>query len=403
MARNRQKKRNIPEHRENNRRRWRFSFTALIPAVCGFVGLCLFLYPSVASWLTQVNQSKVIASYSESIDTVQPEASVQVATAHEYNSALLSGAVYEAKSNVPVGDGVSTNSQLNYNDLLNVNGAGLMGRLRIPTIDLDLPIYHGTDELTLEKGLGHLEGTSLPVGGIGTRTVITGHRGMANALMFTNLDKVKEGDTFTLEVFNEVLTYRVFDVKVVNPDENESLRFDPNKDLATLVTCTPLGINTHRILVTGERITPTPLKDVEEAGKEPTIPGFPFWALWLTFGIIVAVTYVWRAGYEKMPKNAAAATTQRKETRRTRTRGFLRRNKKNRSDETQPGSTGETDDTTQLVEEKTQSSEETAVDETNTDKEEPATLEPTTLEQATNARVGDSDTNTPSTPQTSGT
>jgi len=168
--------------------------------------------------------------------------------------------------------------------------------------DIDLPIYHGTDDETLLRGLGHLEGTSLPVGGQGQRTVVTGHRGLAEARMFTDLDKVQVGDTFTFEVFGEVLTYRVFDKKVVNPEETEALRSEPGRDLATLVTCTPLGINTHRILVTGERVYPTPQRDIDAAGAAPDIPGFPWWALGLLGGVSLIGLYIWRSGYPPRPK-----------------------------------------------------------------------------------------------------
>ena len=177
-----------------------------------------------------------------------------------------------------------------------------MARLKVPAADIDLPIYHGTDDETLLRGLGHLEGTSLPVGGQGQRTVVTGHRGLAEARMFTDLDKVQVGDTFTFEVFGEVLTYRVFDKKVVNPEETEALRSEPGRDLATLVTCTPLGINTHRILVTGERVYPTPQRDIDAAGAAPDIPGFPWWALGLLGGVSLIGLYIWRSGYPPRPK-----------------------------------------------------------------------------------------------------
>jgi len=226
----------------------------------------------------------------------------QLALAHRYNDALSSGAVLQANSNVPTGDGTSGDASLDYNAILAADSSGLMGRLKVPAADIDLPIYHGTDDETLLRGLGHLEGTSLPVGGQGQRTVVTGHRGLAEARMFTDLDKVQVGDTFTFEVFGEVLTYRVFDKKVVNPEETEALRSEPGRDLATLVTCTPLGINTHRILVTGERVYPTPQRDIDAAGAAPDIPGFPWWALGLLGGVSLIGLYIWRSGYPPRPK-----------------------------------------------------------------------------------------------------
>ena len=297
-------KRRSRRARPEGKRRWRLRLINIIPAVFALAGLALFSYPSVASWFSQYNQSKVVADYEQQVDNAKPAAEEQLAQAHAYNDALSSGAVLEANTNIPTGAGEHPDDSLDYNKILSANAVGLMGRLRIPTIDLDLPIYHGTSDEVLLAGLGHLQGTSLPVGGKGTRSVITGHRGLANATMFTNLDKVGVGDTFTLEVFGEVLSYQVVETKVVAPEETEALRADPDRDLVTLVTCTPLGINTHRILVTAERITPTPADDLAAAGAKPDVPGFPWWAVWIS-GVVIAVgLYLWRTGY---PLKAAAA------------------------------------------------------------------------------------------------
>ena len=277
-------------------RRWRFSRFSLIPALLGLLGMLAFTYPTAASWMSQYNQSKVVADYSSGVDNVDPDAATQIAQAHDYNDALSVGAVLEANTNVPTGSGTGDQA-LDYESILSVNPAGLMARLRIPSIDLDLPVYHGTSDSVLLAGLGHLQGTSLPVGGAGTRSVITGHRGLAEATMFTDLDRVRTGDTLTLEVFGEVLTYRVTESRVVEPDETEALRAEPGRDLVTLVTCTPLGINTHRILVTAERVTPTPVADLEAAGGVSQLPRFPWWAVWLGGGTLLVGLYLWRAGY----------------------------------------------------------------------------------------------------------
>jgi sortase family protein len=267
--------------------------------------LLLFLYPSISAWIVQYNQSQVIAQYEGSVGRADPSADEQLALARRYNDALSAGAVLEANANVPTGDGTSGDDSLDYDSILTADGTGLMARLKVPAADIDLPIYHGTSDDTLLKGLGHLEGTSLPVGGQGQRTVITGHRGLAEARMFTDLDKVEPGDTFTFEVFGEVLTYSVIDKKVVEPEETEALRAEPGRDLATLVTCTPLGINTHRILITGERVYPTPQKDVDAAGAAPEIPGFPWWAVGLLGGVSLIGVYVWRSGYPSRSGNRA--------------------------------------------------------------------------------------------------
>ncbi|TPW98228.1 class C sortase, partial [Schumannella luteola] len=146
-----------------------------------------------------------------------------------------------------------------------------------------------------------------PVGGIGTRAVLTGHRGLATSELFTNLDKVQIGDTFTIEVFGEVLTYQVVTTEVVEPEDSKALYPDPDRDLVTLVTCTPLGINSHRILVTGQRILPTPAEDLAKAGAVPTIPGFPWWAVILGAVLVLGALYVWLSGRAPRRTRRAAA------------------------------------------------------------------------------------------------
>lgn len=182
-----------------------------------------------------------------------------------------------------------------------------MGRLRIPVIDADLPIYHGTSDAVLERGVGHLQGTSLPVGGADQHSVLTAHRGLASSELFSHLDRVEIDDRFTIEVFGEVLTYRVVDTQVVRPDATESLYPQIGKDLVTLVTCTPLGVNSHRILVTGERITPTPTEDLDRAGDVPEVPGFPWWVVIIGGAVILLSAAVWRAGVVHRNEKAKGA------------------------------------------------------------------------------------------------
>lgn len=284
-------------------RRWRFPVLASVAALVAWFGMCVALYPTVASWFSQYDQSRLVTNYSTEVATgISPSVTEQLKEAHEYNDALNAGAVLEADHRLPTGDGTSNNETLDYTKILTTDSTGMMARIKIPSIDVDLPVYHGTSDATLAEGIGHLEGTSLPVGGVGTHSVLTGHRGLATATLFTNLNKVQVGDTFTIEVLDQVLTYQVFDTKVVDPDQTESLRPVEGKDLVTLVTCTPLGINSQRILVTGERITPTPQKDVEAAGKAPDIPGFPWWAVALVGGTALVGVYIWRSGYPPKSK-----------------------------------------------------------------------------------------------------
>lgn len=290
-----------PPRHANPRRRWRMPWAHLLACVVILAGTGLVLYPHVASWFSQKEQSRVTALAQQALDVAPNDDEIfrteQIERAHQYNDALASGAVFEANANIAIGDGTVSDETVTYNDLLNSTGSGFMGRLRYEELAIDLPIYHGTSDDVLAKGVGHLEGTSLPVGGVGTRSVLTAHRGLPSATLFNELDRATIGDTFTITVLDEVLTYQVVDSQVIQPDQTESILADPSRDLVTLVTCTPLGINSHRILVTGERITPTPIEDVEAALAAPELPGFPWWAVILVAVLLAVVVYIWRSGY----------------------------------------------------------------------------------------------------------
>lgn len=288
-------------------RRWRPARLTWVTAVIALLGLLLLLYPAAASWISSYNQSQIIRTYVSDLDQVQPSQTEQLAQARAYNDALTAGVRLAANANIATGEGVSSDATLVYDEILRANAMGLMGRVKIPSIDVDLPFYHGTDDDTLLRGAGHLEGSHLPVGGPSTHSVITAHRGLANATMFTNLDKVDEGDRFTIEVFGEVLTYQVRQTRVVEPHDTDTLRVSPGEDIVTLITCTPLGINSHRILVTGERVTPTPIVDIEQAGEDPILPRFPWWLVALGGGFILIVGFVWRSGYTDPARIARAA------------------------------------------------------------------------------------------------
>ncbi|MFP1695427.1 class C sortase [Gardnerella greenwoodii] len=280
----------------STQKNWHFSKSCIIPALLLLASFASLIYPHAAMWLSQYHMSEVAAEYAKLITHAVPAPHEQLARAREYNQKLSSGAIYEANTNIPTSHGETSDASQDYWEQLKANDDGLMARLRIKKIDLDLPVYHGTEDATLLKGLGHLRGTSLPVGGKGTRSVITGHRGLASAEMFTRLDEIGKGDTFTIEVFDEILTYKVVDKIVVNPDETKKIAAVPGKDLVTLITCTPLGINTQRILVTGERVVPTPAADKALRGKKPDVPRFPWWVLGCFGSLCVVGGYVWWAG-----------------------------------------------------------------------------------------------------------
>lgn len=289
----------ITELSSPNRRspkRWRFGWVTLMIFVSLLSGLSLISYPPIAAWVSQYNQSNLVFDQARAnSERAADELAAMLAEAIEYNRALESGALLEGGQRVAEGTGRGSGA-FDYWKLLTASPTGTMARLRVPSIDLDLPVYHGTSDEVLLKGVGHLQGTSLPVGGAGTRSVLTGHRGLASAEMFTRLDQVKKGDVFSVEVLGEVFSYRVDQIDVVEPQATEEIRPVPGKDLMTLVTCTPLGINSHRILVTGSRVLPTPAAELERVGARPDVPGFPWWMLFYGLGVAGIGVWYWRSG-----------------------------------------------------------------------------------------------------------
>ena len=211
-----------------------------------FIGLSLLLYPSASDYWNSFHQTRAIATYAENVANLDNNQYDQLwEDARAYNQAL------PFRSNPYY---LSEEQKAQYESLLDVSGLGVMGYIEIPEIDVSLPIYHGTEESVLQVAVGHLDWTSLPVGGESTHCVLSGHRGLPSAKLFTNLDKLREGDTFLLRVLDEVLTYEVDQILIVEPQETAALRVVEGKDYCTLVTCTPYGINTHRLLVRGHRV-----------------------------------------------------------------------------------------------------------------------------------------------------
>lgn len=209
-------------------------------------GLSLLLYPSVSDYWNSFHQTQAIASYAEEVSGLnQVEYDKLWAEAQAYNEKL---AKHDSIFLLPEAQ------KKEYTKLLDISGTGIMGYIEIPSIRCSLPIYHGTEESALQIAVGHLEWSSLPVGGESTHCVLSGHRGLPSAKLFTNLDQLKEGDVFLLRVLDEVLTYEVDQILIVEPQETGALTIEAGKDLCTLVTCTPYGINTHRLLVRGHRI-----------------------------------------------------------------------------------------------------------------------------------------------------
>ena len=222
------------------------NFLNILLVLVFLVGLSLLLYPSVSDYWNSFHQTRAIATYSEEVANLENEQYDELwAAAQQYNRSLTE------RGNAYV---LSEEQKEAYEELLDVSGLGVMGYIEIPEIDVSLPVYHGTEESVLQIAVGHLEWSSLPVGGESTHCVLSGHRGLPSAKLFTNLDKLTEGDIFLLRVLDEVLTYEVDQILIVEPQETGALRIEEGKDYCTLVTCTPYGINTHRLLVRGHRI-----------------------------------------------------------------------------------------------------------------------------------------------------
>lgn len=210
------------------------------------LGLSLMLYPTVSDLWNSAHQSKAVATYTETVSELNTEVYDQVwAEARAYNESLIGNdfRFYMSEEELRA-----------YDKLLNIGGNGVMGVVEVPSIGCRMPIYHGTSEGVLQVAIGHIEGTSLPTGDTGTHCAISGHRGLPSARLFTDLDQMKKGDLFMLHVLNETFTYEVDQILVVDPEDVSALAIDPERDYCTLVTCTPYGINTHRMLVRGHRV-----------------------------------------------------------------------------------------------------------------------------------------------------
>ena len=246
--------------------------STIIIALIFLAGLGFLLYPTVSNLWNRAHQSRAIATYTKQVEKLDDSQNKEMLkAARKYNKSLLKKSDHWK---------FSKKDKKKYESLLDVSGTGIMGYIEVPKIDCSLPIYHGTDEGALQIAIGHLEGSSLPVGGKSTHCVLSGHRGLPSARLFTDLDQMEEGDVFVLNVLGRKLAYEVDQIKVVLPDEMSDLEIVQGKDLCTLVTCTPYGINTHRLLVRGHRtkyIEETVVRVQKEAEKKET-------GIWLLAG-----------------------------------------------------------------------------------------------------------------------
>ena len=234
-----------PRAKKPKKKRRGHSLSTIILITILLAGLGIMLYPSVSDWWNSMHATQAIAGYVTAVeDLSSQEREDMLEAARAYNARLQNGV-----------DFMMTEEELEeYEKLLNIAGTGIMGYVQISAIGVNLPIYHSVDESILQVAIGHVPGSSLPVGGERTHAVLSGHRGLPSARLFTDLDQMVEGDTFTINIMDTTITYMVDQIRIVLPEEVDDLAIQPGRDYCTLVTCTPYGINTHRMLVRGKRI-----------------------------------------------------------------------------------------------------------------------------------------------------
>ena len=260
----------------------------VIRAIGYLIAFSLILYPVVSNYINQMHSTTIATDYEQEVSHLSEEQENEmIEKAQEYNKSLVGiNSIVDPFS----GNGETQTEDDVYNNLLKIDDTGMMGYIDIPKIDIVLPIYHGTSEKVLQSGVGHLKNTSLPVGGESSHAVLSGHRGLANAKIFTDLNKMEIGDVFYIKVLHHTFAYQVDQILTVEPSDTEALQIEKGKDYVTLVTCTPFAINTHRLLVRGIRIPYKEAKKVDnEIGLHRTIP---FYMIVLIGGII-AVIVIW--------------------------------------------------------------------------------------------------------------
>lgn len=255
--------------------------STIVLIVLLLVGLSVMLYPTVSNWWNSRVQSYAVAEYNQVVEQMDDsEKEKMLAAAHAYNASLNQiYAPFENYDQIP-----------GYEETLNISSTGIMGYISIPEIKVELPIYHGTSAEVLNVAVGHLQGSSLPVGGTDTHAVISAHRGLPSAKLFSDLDQISEGDTFTITILDEILTYEVERILIVKPEEIDKLAVIPGGDYVTLMTCTPYGINTHRLLVRAHRIEtvyPHNIKVTADAVQLDSVSVVPFFAAPLLFGLFL--------------------------------------------------------------------------------------------------------------------
>ena len=278
------------------------SVTTVVAVVILVAGVGIISYPTVSDWWNSYHQSRAIATYVNAVEETDPAMlEAMLAEARAYNERLASKpARYE----------MTPDEELEYTRLLDLTGNGVMGYVQINSINVDYPIYHGMDESVLQIAIGHLKGTSLPVGGETTHAVISGHRGLPRARLFTDLDRLVEGDTFTVTVLDQTCTYEVDQIRIVLPTDLSDLNIEQGKDYCTLITCTPYGINTHRLLVRGHRVNNILNADVvtSEAVQIPRYIAIPAVGVPILFMFLIGMLVYYRVRRPEFNKEVVTAS-----------------------------------------------------------------------------------------------
>lgn len=233
----------------------------IVSIIMFLLGSLIFFYPTISNYIANKEFQGAIKTYNKSVKKISEEdLTEELNKAIKYNNELNGTEIHD-----PFEPGSGYIVPDNYKDVLNISGDGIMGYIQIPKISLKLPIYHTSSEKVLEKGIGHLETTALPIGGVGNNPILTGHRGLPQAELFTRLDEVKKGNIIYIHVLNKHLSYEVDSIKVIKPDDVGTLRAVKDRDMITLITCTPYGINTHRLVIQGKRVPYVPIKEEDNS------------------------------------------------------------------------------------------------------------------------------------------
>ncbi len=271
---------------KKKKKKKKVSITNILLVLIMLTGIGILAYPSVSDWWNSMHATQAIAGYVEAVETMSKEEKEAIfAKAKEYNASLPNGVNFN----------ISEEKYAEYASILDVTGTGIMGYIQIQSIGVNLPVYHGVDEGILQIAVGHIPGSSFPIGGERTHAVMSGHRGLPSAKLFSDLDKLKEGDVFTVTVLDETFTYMIDQIRIVLPEETDELAIVDDKEYATLVTCTPYGVNSHRMLMRGHRIANIDGKATPaDAVKIPTYIVIPAVGIPLLFVVLLGMLIYYR-------------------------------------------------------------------------------------------------------------